>query len=49
MFRTLITLVIVWFLLAFNWDYVVTNVNKYQLVDKTKKIVYNIKRSVTNE
>ena len=46
MFRTLITLVILWFLLAFNWDYFVNTVNEYELVDKTKKIVYNMKEKV---
>ena len=48
MIKTLFTLVILWVLIAFNWNNFVNFVDDQQLVDKTKKVVYNIKRSVTN-
>jgi len=48
MIKTTITVVILWVLVAFNWDNFVKYVDKYELVDKTTKIVYNVKRSVTN-
>jgi len=47
--KLLLTVGSLWVLLAFNWSPFVKTVNEYQLVDKTKKIVYNIMRSVNNE
>jgi hypothetical protein len=48
MIRTLLTVVILWVLVAFNWNNFIKYVDEYKLVDKTTQIVYNIKRSVTN-
>ena len=46
MIKTAFTVVILWLLLAFNWDYFVNTVNEYKLVDKTKNLVYNMKEKV---
>jgi len=42
MIRGLLTLAILWNILAFTWDPFVSTVEKTQAVDKTKKIVYNV-------
>ena len=42
MIRGLITLVILWVILAFAWDPFTSTVEKTQAVDQTKKIVYNV-------
>ena len=42
MIKGLITLTILWIILAFSWDPFVATVEKTQAVDKTKKIVYNV-------
>ena len=46
MIKTAFTIVILWFLLAFNWESFTNTVDKYQLVDKTKNLVYNMKEKV---
>ena len=47
--KLFLTVGILWVLLAFNWSPFVETVDEYKLVDKTKKVVYNIMRSVNNE
>ena len=42
MIKGLITLTILWIILAFTWDPFVSTVEKTQAVDKTKKIVYDV-------
>jgi len=42
MIKGLLTLTILWIILAFTWDPFVSTVEKTQAVDKTKKIVYNV-------
>ena len=46
MFKTAITLTIIWVILAFTWDPFVSIVDKTQAVDKTKEIVYNVYNNV---
>ena len=46
MFKTAITLTIIWVILAFSWDPFVSIVDKTQAVDKTKEIVYNVYNNV---
>jgi len=42
MIRGIITLTILWVILAFAWDPFTSTVEKTQAVDKTKEIVYNV-------
>lgn len=42
MIRGLLTLTILWVILAFAWDPFTSTVEKTQAVDKTKEIVYNV-------
>ena len=42
MIKSIITLTILWIILAFSWDPFVATVEKTQAVDKTKNIVYNV-------
>ena len=46
MIRGLLTLTILWIILAFAWDPFTSIVNKTQAVDKTKDIVYNVFNNV---
>ena len=46
MTKSLITLTIIWVVLAFSWDPFVSIVEKTQAVDKTKEIVYNVYNNV---
>tara|TARA_Y100001937_G_scaffold117142_1_gene170056 strand:+ start:513 stop:674 length:162 start_codon:yes stop_codon:yes gene_type:complete len=46
MIKSLITLTIIWVVLAFSWDPFVSIVEKTQAVDKTKEIVYNVYNNV---
>ena len=46
MIRGLITLTILWVILAFAWDPFTSTVEKTQAVDKTKEIVYNVYNNV---
>ena len=46
MIRGIITLSILWIILAFAWDPFTSTVEKTQAVDKTKKIVYNVFNNV---
>ena len=46
MIKSLITLTIIWVVLAFSWDPFVSIVEKTQAVDKTKEIVYNVFNNV---
>jgi len=46
MIKGLLTLTILWIILAFTWDPFVSTVEKTQAVDKTKKIVYNVFNNV---
>ena len=46
MIKSLITLTIIWVILAFSWDPFVSIVDKTQAVDKTKEIVYNVYNNV---
>ena len=41
MIRGILTLTILWVIIAFSWDPFVSTVEKTQAVDKTKEIVYN--------
>ena len=53
MIRGIITLSILWIILAFAWDPFTSTVEKTQAVDKTKEMVYNVfnkaKEKVKNE
>ena len=53
MIRSILTLTILWVILAFSWDPFVSTVEKTQAVDKTKELVYNVfnnvKEKVKNE
>ena len=42
MIRGILTLTILWVIIAFSWDPFVSTVEKTQAVDKTKEIVYNV-------
>jgi len=46
MIKSLLTLTILWIILAFTWDPFVSTVEKTQAVDKTKEIVYNVFNNV---
>jgi hypothetical protein len=46
MIKSIITLIILWIILAFTWDPFVATVEKTQAVDKTKEIVYNVFNNV---
>ena len=46
MIRGIITLVILWIIIAFAWDPFVSTVEKTQAVDKTKELVYNVFNNV---
>ena len=46
MIRGILTLTILWVIIAFSWDPFVSTVEKTQAVDKTKKIVYNVFNNV---
>ena len=53
MIRGILTLTILWVIIAFSWDPFISTVEKTQAVDKTKEIVYNVfnkaKEKVKNE
>ena len=53
MIRGIITLSILWIILAFAWDPFTSTVEKTQAVDKTKEMVYyvfnNVKEKVKDE
>ena len=53
MIRGILTLTILWVIIAFSWDPFVSTVEKTQAVDKTKELVYNVfnnvKEKVKNE
>ena len=42
MIKGIITLVVLWIIIAFTWDPFVSTVEKTQAVDKTKELVYNV-------
>jgi|TARA_B100001964_G_scaffold226545_2_gene275558 hypothetical protein len=44
--KTLFTLGIVWILIAFSYVPITTTIEKTQLVDKTKQLVYNMYNKV---
>lgn len=46
MIKISFTVIILWVLLAFNWELFTNTVNEHQLVDKTKNLVYNMKEKV---
>ena len=46
MIKGLITLSILWIILAFAWDPFTSTVEKTQAVDKTKEMVYNVFNNV---
>jgi len=46
MIKGIITLSILWIILAFAWDPFTSTVEKTQAVDKTKDIVYNVFNNV---
>ena len=46
MIRGIITLSILWIILAFAWDPFTATVEKTQAVDKTKEMVYNVFNNV---
>ena len=46
MIRGILTLTILWVIIAFSWDPFVSTVEKTQAVDKTKEIVYNVYNKV---
>ena len=46
MIRGIITLSILWIILAFAWYPFTSTVEKTQIVDKTKEIVYNVFNNV---
>ena len=46
MIRGIITLSILWIILAFAWDPFTSTVENTQAVDKTKEIVYNVYNNV---
>ena len=46
MIKGLLTLAILWIILAFTWDPFVSTVEKTQAVDKTKEIVYNVSNNM---
>ena len=46
MIRGIITLSILWIILAFAWDPFTSTVEKTQAVDKTKEMVYNVFNNV---
>jgi len=46
MIKGLLTLTILWIILAFTWDPFVSTVEKTQAVDKTKEIIYNVFNNV---
>ena len=46
MIRGILTLTILWVIIAFSWDPFVSTVEKTQAVDKTKEIVYNVYNNV---
>ena len=46
MIRAIITLSILWIILAFAWDPFTSTVEKTQAVDKTKEMVYNVFNNV---
>ena len=49
MIRGLLTLTILWVIIAFAWDPFTSTVEKTQAVDKTKELVYNIYDNVTGK
>ena len=53
MIRSILTLTILWVIIAFSWDPFISTVEKTQAVDKTKELVYNVfnkvKEKVKNE
>ena len=46
MIRGIITLSILWIILAFAWDPFTSTVENTQAVDKTKEMVYNVFNNV---
>lgn len=49
MIRLLLTVVILWVILALNYEKTVDFIEKYDMIDKTKKIVYNITNNIMEE
>jgi|TARA_E500000178_G_scaffold341253_1_gene384970 hypothetical protein len=49
MIKLSFTIIVLWVLLALNWEQFNTTVDKYQLVDKTRELVYNMKEKVIND
>jgi len=49
MIRLLLTVVILWVILALNYDKTVDFIEKYDMIDKTKKIVYNVTNNIMEE
>ena len=49
MIKTLFTVGILWIVIAFSWVPITTTVEKTQLVDKTKQLVYDIYNKVKKE
>ena len=46
MIKTLFTIGVVWILIAFSYAPITTTIEKTQLVDKTKQLVYNMYNKV---
>ena len=49
MIKTLFTIGVVWILIAFSYVPITTTIEKTQLVDKTKQLVYDIYNKVKKE
>ena len=47
--KTLFTIGVVWILIAFSYAPITTTIEKTQLVDKTKQLVYDIYNKVKKE
>tara|TARA_B100001939_G_scaffold203782_1_gene175199 strand:+ start:501 stop:659 length:159 start_codon:yes stop_codon:yes gene_type:complete len=46
MIKFTFTVMVLWVLIALNWESFNATVDKYQLVDKTQELVYNMKEKV---
>ena len=49
MIKTLFTIGVVWILIAFSYIPITTTIEKTQLVDKTKQLVYDIYNKVKKD
>ena len=49
MIKTLFTIGVVWIFIAFSYAPITTTIEKTQLVDKTKQLVYDIYNKVKKE